>query len=174
MERVSALSEAVQRCIPCGMAGAGCSSASAVQCDQGYLLRETQCRRRQHRHVAGAARRGAVSVARVERIAPEAVLRKQIAHEWDVLKAAMRRPLTDQYRDFLEEQAQLGNVRALRELRRMQPTRRTGDERERPGIAFGASHRVSASEPKSSIAGRSSRIMCRKTATSTTSAMVRR
>jgi hypothetical protein len=48
----------------------------------------------------------------------------------------MRRPLTDQYRDFLQEQAQLGNVRALRELRRMQPTHRTDDERESPGIGF--------------------------------------
>lgn len=98
-----------------------------------------------------AARRGAVSVARVERIEAEAVLRKQIARERDALKAAMRRPLTDQYRDFLQEQAQLGNVRALRELRRMQPTHRTDDERESPGIAFGASHRFSASEPNEII-----------------------
>ena len=101
-----------------------------------------------------AARRAAMSVARVERIEAEAVLRKQIARERDALKAAMRRPLTDQYRDFLQEQAQLGNVRALRELRRMQPTQptlRTGDERERPGIAFGASRRVSASEPNEII-----------------------
>jgi hypothetical protein len=101
-----------------------------------------------------AARRAAVSVARVERIEAEAVLRKQIARERDALKAAMRRPLTDQYRDFLQEQAQLGNVRALRELRRMEPTQptlRTGDERERPGIAFGASRRVSASEPNEII-----------------------
>jgi hypothetical protein len=47
-----------------------------------------------------AARRAAVSVARVERIEAEAVLRKQTARERDTLKAAMRRPLTDQYRDF--------------------------------------------------------------------------
>jgi hypothetical protein len=103
-----------------------------------------------------AARRAAVSVARVERIEAEAVLRKQTARERDTLKAAMRRPLTDQYRDFLQEQAQLGNVRALRELRRMQPTQptqRTGDERESPGIAFGASHRASASEPNETIYG---------------------
>jgi len=98
-----------------------------------------------------AARRAAVSVARVERIEAEAVLRKQIVRERDALKAAMRRPLTDQYRDFLQEQAQLGNVRALRELRRMQLTHRTDDERESPGIAFGASHRVSASEPNEII-----------------------
>jgi len=98
-----------------------------------------------------AARRAAVSVARVERIEAEAVLRKQIVRERDALKAAMRRPLTDQYRDFLQEQAQLGNVRALRELRRMQPTHRTDDERESPGIAFGASHRISASEPNEII-----------------------
>ena len=101
-----------------------------------------------------AARRAAVSVARVERIEAEAVLRKQIARERDALKAAMRRPLTDQYRDFLQEQAQLGNVRALRELRRMQttqPIQRTDDERESPGIAFRASRRAIASEPNEII-----------------------
>ena len=86
--------------------------------------------------------------------------------------------MTDQYWDFLQEQAQLGNVRALRELRRMQttqPTPRTGDDRESTGIAFGASRRVSASELNEIImAARSSRIMYRKTAMSTTSAMARR
>jgi len=104
--------------------------------------------------LSSAARRAAVSVARVERIEAEAVLRKQIARERDALKMAMRRPLTDQYRDFLQEQAQLGNVRALRELRRMQPiqpTQRTGDDRECPGIAFGASRRVSGNEPNEII-----------------------
>ncbi|WP_152693132.1 LPD7 domain-containing protein [Caballeronia mineralivorans] len=72
------------------------------------------------------------------------------------MKAAMRRPLTDQYRDFLQDQAQLGNVRALRELRRMQttqPTPRTGDDGESTGIAFGASRRVSASELNEIIYG---------------------
>jgi hypothetical protein len=98
-----------------------------------------------------AARRAAVSVARVERIEAEAVLRKQIVRERDALKAAMRRPLTDQYRDFLQEQAQLGNVRALRELRRMQPTHRTDDEHEGPGTAFWASRRAIASEPNEII-----------------------
>jgi hypothetical protein len=104
--------------------------------------------------MSSAARRAAVSVARVERIEAEALLRKQIARERDALKAAMRRPLTDQYRDFLQEQAQLGNVRALRELRRMQPTQptqRTGDERESPGMAFRASRRAIASEPNEII-----------------------
>ncbi|MGA7811667.1 LPD7 domain-containing protein, partial [Caballeronia sp.] len=98
-----------------------------------------------------AERRAAVSVARVERVEAETVLRKRIVRERDALKAAMRRPLTDQYRDFLQEQAQLGNLRALRELRRMQPTRRANDERESPGIAFGTAHRVSASEPNEII-----------------------
>jgi len=98
-----------------------------------------------------AARRAAVSVARVERIEAEAGLRKQIVRERDALKAAMRRPLTDQYRDFLQEQAQLGHVRALRELRRMQPTHRTDDERETPGITFRGSRRVRGSEPNEII-----------------------
>jgi hypothetical protein len=39
------------------------------------------------------------------------------------LKGAARRPLTDQYREFLQQRAQAGNARALRELRRMQQLR---------------------------------------------------
>ncbi len=98
-----------------------------------------------------AERKAAVSLARVERIEAEAALRRQIVRERDALKAAMRRPLTEQYRAFLQEQAQAGNVRALRELRRMQPTAGTSDH---IGVSFGAGpskRRAVASEPNEII-----------------------
>lgn len=73
-----------------------------------------------------------LSAARVERLEAEATLREQVIRERDALKGAARRPLTDQYRDFLQERAQAGDVRALREIRRMQRLRselaRTADE----------------------------------------------
>ncbi len=72
-------------------------------------------------------RREQLSAARVSRLEAEAALRDRIAHERDALKAASRRPITDQYRDFLRERAQAGDERALSELRRMQQIRlRTG------------------------------------------------
>ena len=71
------------------------------------------------RTLSAAARKAALSVARVERIEAEAVLRHQVARERKTLKEAARRSLTDQYREFLRERAQAGDARALRELRRM-------------------------------------------------------
>ncbi|MFP3277561.1 MAG: LPD7 domain-containing protein [Paraburkholderia sp.] len=70
-----------------------------------------------------AQRKDALSAARVERLEAEATLREQVLRERDALKGAARRPLTDQYRDFLRERAQAGDVRALREFRRMQRLR---------------------------------------------------
>ncbi|WP_243751486.1 LPD7 domain-containing protein [Paraburkholderia sp. BL10I2N1] len=64
-----------------------------------------------------------LSVARVARLEAEAALRDRIAKERDALKGAGRRPITDQYRDFLQARAQTGDERALRELRRMQQIR---------------------------------------------------
>ncbi|WP_137959696.1 LPD7 domain-containing protein [Burkholderia sp. 4M9327F10] len=79
-----------------------------------------------------AQRKDALSAARVERLEAEAALRDQVIRERDALKGAARRPLTDQYRDFLQERAQAGDARALRELRRMQRLRselaRSADE----------------------------------------------
>jgi len=68
-------------------------------------------------------RRDALSAARVERLEGDATLREQVIRERDALKGAARRALTDQYRDFLQERAQAGDARALRELRRMQRLR---------------------------------------------------
>ncbi|CAE6867577.1 hypothetical protein R69746_08195 [Paraburkholderia aspalathi] len=82
--------------------------------------------------LSAAQRREQLSAARVARLEAEAALRAQIAKERDTLKGAASRPLTDQYRDFLQERAQEGDERALRELRRMQQIRlwtKRADER---------------------------------------------
>jgi hypothetical protein len=83
--------------------------------------------------LSGAQRREQLSAARVARLEAEAALRVQIAKERDALKGGASRPLTEQYRDFLQERAQEGDERALRELRRMQQirlrTKRADDER---------------------------------------------
>jgi hypothetical protein len=83
--------------------------------------------------LSGAQRREQLSAARVARLEAEAALRVQIAKERDALKGAASRPLTEQYRDFLQERTQKGDERALRELRRMQQirlrTKRADDER---------------------------------------------
>ncbi|MFM0351742.1 LPD7 domain-containing protein, partial [Paraburkholderia sp. RL17-347-BIC-D] len=94
--------------------------------------------------LSGAQRREQLSAARVARLEAEAALRVQIAKERDALKGAASRPLTEQYRDFLQERAQKGDERALRELRRMQQirlrTKRADDER---AVIFGTpSHAV--------------------------------
>ncbi|CAE6861215.1 hypothetical protein R75465_07673 [Paraburkholderia aspalathi] len=95
-------------------------------------------------------RKGALSAARVERLEGEATLRQQVIRERDALKGAARRPLSDQYRDFLQARAQAGDVRALRELRRMQRLRpelaRTADEAR--AVVF---RRADAGEPNEII-----------------------
>ncbi|MDR6449643.1 hypothetical protein J2794_005781 [Paraburkholderia terricola] len=73
--------------------------------------------------LSSAQRKDALSAARVGRLEAEAALREQVIRERDALKGAARRPLTDQYRDFLQERAQAGDQRALHELRRMQRLR---------------------------------------------------
>lgn len=91
--------------------------------------------------LSGAQRREQLSGARVARLEAETALRVQIAKERDALKGVANRPLTDQYRDFLQERSQDGDERALRELRRMQQirrqTKRLHDERAERSIAFG-------------------------------------
>jgi hypothetical protein len=69
-------------------------------------------------------RREQLSAARVARLEAEVMLRDQVAKEREALKAAGRKPITDQYLEFLQERAQVGDERALRELRRMQQIRR--------------------------------------------------
>lgn len=78
-------------------------------------------------------RREQLSGARVARLEAEAALRDRTTTERDAIKDAGRQPITDQYRRFLQERAQSGDERALRELRRMQQlhlrTKRADDER---------------------------------------------
>jgi hypothetical protein len=86
-----------------------------------------------------AQRRERLTAARVVRLEAEAALRVQIAKERDALKGAASGPLTDQYRDFLQERAQEGDERALRELRQMQQIRlwtKTADDEH--AVTFGA------------------------------------
>ncbi|MFM0176163.1 relaxase [Paraburkholderia sediminicola] len=93
--------------------------------------------------LSSAQRREQLSAARLARLEAEAALRVQIAKERDALKGAASRPLTEQYRDFLQERAQEGDERALRELRRMQQIRlrtKRADDDER-AITFGAASR---------------------------------
>lgn len=71
------------------------------------------------RSASAAQRKAAVSVARMERLLKESALRDRIKVERDQLK--VRKPATEQYRDFLTEKAQAGDERALSELRRMSP-----------------------------------------------------
>lgn len=68
-------------------------------------------------------RREQLSAARVTRLEAEAALRERIRRERAALKGAARRPIGEQYQGFLQERAQAGDERALRELRRMQQLR---------------------------------------------------
>jgi hypothetical protein len=89
-----------------------------------------------------AGRREQLSAARVARLEAEAALRDSVSMERNALKDAARRPITDQYRDFLQERAQAGDERALRELRRMQQIREmvTGADDEGVIAFSGSSH----------------------------------
>lgn len=81
--------------------------------------------------LSSVERREQLSAARVTRLEAEAALRDRITRERDALKGAGRQPITEQYRDFLQERAQAGDARALPELRRMQQIRqrvRRGDD----------------------------------------------
>ena len=72
-----------------------------------------------------AAKKAAMSVARVNRIEQEAALREAIAAERIELKATTRYRIDDHYREFLTERAQGGDDKALHELRRVQRVARS-------------------------------------------------
>lgn len=94
------------------------------------------------RDLSAVERRGQLSAARVTRLEAEAALRERVSKERDALKGAGRRPVADQYRDFLRERATAGDVRALRELRRMQQIGRMVGraEDERVIVLSGSAH----------------------------------
>jgi hypothetical protein len=73
-----------------------------------------------NRSLSQAERKARISIARMERIEQERVLRERIRKQRDDLKASQRRPLKDEYAEWLTLKAQEGDVYALVELRRMQ------------------------------------------------------
>ncbi|WP_233860057.1 LPD7 domain-containing protein [Paraburkholderia sp. HD33-4] len=80
--------------------------------------------------LSSTERRDKLAAARVRRLEAEAALRDRIRRERAALKEAGRRPINEHYRIFLQERAQVGDERALHELRRMQqrPRSRHADE----------------------------------------------
>jgi len=82
------------------------------------------------RRLSPAERKAQISIARMEWIEQERVLRERIRKERDDLKASQRRPLKDEYAEWLTLKAQEGDVYALIELRRMQrkEKERTNDQ----------------------------------------------
>lgn len=70
--------------------------------------------------LTSAQRKAGVSVARMERIEREAVLRENIQAERKQLAQVRQPPMRDLYRAWLLVQTQAGDDRALAELRRMQ------------------------------------------------------
>jgi hypothetical protein len=73
------------------------------------------------RSLKPAERKAALSLARMQRIEREQALKARNKRERDAITAEGRKPYTEQYRDYLAEQAQQGSEVALSELRRMQP-----------------------------------------------------
>ncbi|WP_321899481.1 LPD7 domain-containing protein [Paraburkholderia heleia] len=88
--------------------------------DAFYKVRSTVADRMD---LSAPGRREQLSAARVARLEAEAALRDRIRRERVALKSAARRPISEHYRDFLQERAQTGDERALHELRRMQQLR---------------------------------------------------
>lgn len=68
-----------------------------------------------------AERKAALSLARMQRIERDQELKARNKRERDAITAEGRKTYTEQYRDYLAEQAQQGSEVALSELRRMQP-----------------------------------------------------
>lgn len=73
------------------------------------------------RSLKPAERKAALSLARMQRIERDQELKARNKRERDAITAEGRKPYTEQYRDYLAEQAQQGSEIALSELRRMQP-----------------------------------------------------
>jgi len=88
--------------------------------------------------LSSGERREQLSAARVTRLEAEAALRERIRRERAALKGAARRPIGEQYQGFLQERAQAGDERALRELRRMQHRLQSQRAEEERSLALGA------------------------------------
>jgi hypothetical protein len=73
------------------------------------------------RSLKPAERKAALSLARMQRIEREQELKARYKRERDAITAEGRKTYTEQYLEYLAEQAQQGSEVALSELRRMQP-----------------------------------------------------
>lgn len=81
----------------------------------GYSAKKDEIR---NRKIAPVERKALMSLARMERLAKEVALRETIKSEREHLKA-QKKPMREQYRDYLVERSQKGDQKALAELRRM-------------------------------------------------------
>jgi len=81
-----------------------------------------------NRKLTKAAKKAALSVARMEKVVKEAKLSEAIKIEHQTLKAKYQKPAAEQYRDYLAEKAGHGSEDALKELRRQRTERATEDE----------------------------------------------
>lgn len=75
-----------------------------------------------------AERKAAISIARMERLTQEQAIKAEFKELRKFLKEERNKPQTEQYRDYLTEQAQQGDSVALNELRRMKSAPEKIDE----------------------------------------------
>lgn len=81
-----------------------------------------------NRKLTKAAKKAALSVARMEKVVKEAKLREAIKIERQALKEKYQKPAAEQYRDYLAEKVDHGSEDALKELRLQRTERATEDE----------------------------------------------
>jgi hypothetical protein len=81
-----------------------------------------------NRKLTKAAKKSALSVARMEKVVKEGKLREAIKIERQALKEKYQKPAAEQYRDYLAEKVDHGSEDALKELRRQRTERATEDE----------------------------------------------
>lgn len=75
-----------------------------------------------------AERKAAISIARMERLTQEQAIKAEFKELRKYLKEEKNKPQTEQYRDYLTQQAQQGDSMALNELRRMKVEPERADE----------------------------------------------
>jgi len=90
-------------------------------------------------------RKTALSLALINKVMDETVLREQIRNERLVLKSLYQKSAATQYREFLAEQAQKGDELALAELRRQSPAPHQAEDGT-PEIRSGDSDSLAATD----------------------------
>ena len=101
--------------------------------------------------LTSAQRKAGVSVARMERIEREAVLRENIQAERKQLAQVRQPPMRDLYRAWLLVQAQAGDERALAELRRMRVRLLDEEEQASHANSIAAASAAAQTEVESAI-----------------------